>query len=123
MRHWEAKGNKAISGFKKNIRIGSSHWLRPPTPQFRVGDTNMLVSKKAQICVTPYANAKIALPPTRTGGIKVTLGRQRKILVLAMYISFFLVDFICIGSRFLVEYGLIFFLKSHSVFAAGMVVR
>ena len=32
-----------------------------PTPQFRVGDTNMLVSKNAKICVTPNAKSKICV--------------------------------------------------------------
>ena len=40
-----------------------SRWLRPPTPQFRVGDTNMLVSKNAKICLTPNANSKICITP------------------------------------------------------------
>ena len=34
------------------------------------------------------------------------LGAKRKIFALAMYISFLCVDFIRIGSRFSVEYGL-----------------
>ena len=38
------------------IRVGSSRWLRPLMPQFPVGDSNMLVSKNAKICVTPNAN-------------------------------------------------------------------
>ena len=29
---------------RKTIRVGSSRWLRSPTPQFHAGDTNMLVS-------------------------------------------------------------------------------
>ena len=48
---------------RKTIHVGSSRWLRPPTPQFRVGDTNMLVSKDAKMCVTPNANAKICVTP------------------------------------------------------------
>ena len=47
----------------KTICVGSLLWLRPPTPQFRVWDTNMLVSKNAKICVTPNANAKIFVTP------------------------------------------------------------
>ena len=44
---------------RKTIHVESWRWLRPPTPQFHVGDTNMLVSKngkiyvKHKICVTP----------------------------------------------------------------------
>ena len=29
---------------RKTIRVGSWHWLTPPTPQFCVGYTNILVS-------------------------------------------------------------------------------
>ena len=47
----------------KTICVGSWHWLRPPTPQFRVGDTNMLVSKNAKICSTPNAKYKICVTP------------------------------------------------------------
>ena len=36
---------------------------RPPTPQFRVGDTNILLSKNAKICVTPNMNAKMYVTP------------------------------------------------------------
>ena len=48
---------------RKTLRIGSLHWLRPTMLQFHVGDTNMLVSKNARICVTPNANAKICITP------------------------------------------------------------
>ena len=48
---------------RKVIRVGSSCWLRPPTPQFRVEDTNMLVSKNAKICFTPNAKPKICVTP------------------------------------------------------------
>ena len=48
---------------RKTIRVGSSRWLRPPTPQFHVGDTDMLVSKNAKICVTPNAKPKICVTP------------------------------------------------------------
>ena len=43
---------------RKTICVGSSCWLRPPTPQFCIGDTNMVVSKSvnANICITPNAN-------------------------------------------------------------------
>ena len=54
-----------ISLRRKNICVGSWRWLRPPTPEFRVGDTNMLVSENAKpptpnpkICVTPDANPR-----------------------------------------------------------------
>ena len=38
-------------------------WLRPLTPQFCVGYTNMLVSKNARIFVTPDAKPKICVSP------------------------------------------------------------
>ena len=41
----------------------SLHWLRPPMPQFRVGDTHMLVPKNAKICVNPNINAKVCVTP------------------------------------------------------------
>ena len=47
----------------KTIRVGSSHWLRPPTPQCHVGYTKMLVSKNTKICITPNVNAKICVTP------------------------------------------------------------
>ena len=40
---------------RKTICVRSWRWLRPSMPQFRVGGTNMLVSKNAKICVTPNA--------------------------------------------------------------------
>ena len=82
--------------------------------KFRVGNTNMLVSKNAKICLTLKANFKICVTSreTRTcSGIKVVLGLKHKIPVMAMYISFFFVDFIRIGSRFSVEYGLMHFVS------------
>ena len=48
---------------RKTIRVGSSRWLGPPTPQFCFTYINMLVSKYAKICVTPNANAKICVTP------------------------------------------------------------
>ena len=39
-------------------RVGSA-----PKVKIRVGDTNMLVSKNAKICITPNANAKICITP------------------------------------------------------------
>ena len=40
----------------KTLRVGS-------LPQFRAGDTNMLVSKNAKICVIPNTNANICVTP------------------------------------------------------------
>ena len=73
----------------------------PPTPDFCVGDTNMLVSKMWK-CAFPDAklptpNLKFALAPTpnpdasqwNIGGV----GSQRKMLASGMYISCFLCRF------------------------------
>ena len=46
---------------RKTICVGSLRWLRPSTPQFRFGYTNMLVSKNAKIYVTPNAKSKICV--------------------------------------------------------------
>ena len=43
--------------------IGALLWFRSPMPEFRIGDTNMLVSKNAKICVTPNAKPKICITP------------------------------------------------------------
>ena len=48
---------------RKTICVGSWRWLTPPTPQFRVGDNNMLVSKNAKICITRKAKYKICVTP------------------------------------------------------------
>ena len=50
----------------KIICVGSWHWLGPPTPQFYVTYTNMLVSKNAKICITPNAKHEICVTPTQT---------------------------------------------------------
>ena len=45
----------------QNFCVGVLRWSRPSTPEFRVGDTNMLVSKnakKSKICVTPNMKPK-----------------------------------------------------------------
>ena len=52
-----------ISLRRKTIQVGSCHRLRPPTPQFRIGDTNMLESKNAKIGVTPKAKQTICVTP------------------------------------------------------------
>ena len=43
---------------REHFRVWALHWSRPPTAEFRVGDTNMLVSKNAKICVTPNAKTQ-----------------------------------------------------------------
>ena len=66
--------------------VGGWRWVMPPTPEFCVGDTNIL---------EPTRTFKFALPPTPTpdasqwniGGV----GSQHKILALDIYIYFFCV--------------------------------
>ena len=55
-----------ISLRPKNICVGFSRWLRSPTPQLRVEDTNMLGSENDKICINPNANAKICVIPIPT---------------------------------------------------------
>ena len=62
---------------------------------FCVGDTNMLVSKNAIICLTPNEKHKICVSPNANP--------QRVGHVHFIYVD---VDFIRVGSRFSVEYGL-----------------
>ena len=38
--------------------VGGWHWAMPPTPEFCVGDTNMLVSWSQRICISPDANPR-----------------------------------------------------------------
>ena len=47
----------------QNICVGALRWSRPPTPEFCVGDTNMLVCINAKICVTPDPKSKICVTP------------------------------------------------------------
>ena len=47
--------------------------LRPPTPQFNIRHTNMLVSKNARICVTSNAKPKICVTPNvNRGGYRIS---------------------------------------------------
>ena len=111
----------------KTICVGSSRWLRPPTPQFRVGDTNMLVSKNASICVTPNANAKICITPNANPQREQVEYRWCCVPNMRGWhwpcrFHIFCVHFICIGypmrTQFPVEYGLKIFISSilsHSI--------
>ena len=47
----------------QNVRVRALHWSRPPMPEFRIGDTNMLVSKNAEMCVAPGAKPKTCVTP------------------------------------------------------------
>ena len=66
----------------------------PPTPEFCVGDTNMLVSWNQR---NPTQNLQFAFYPTRNPNASQwnigCVGSQRKMLALAMYISCFLCIF------------------------------
>ena len=83
------------------ICVGSLCWLRPQTPQFRVGDTNMLVSKNDKICVTPNAN-----PQCESVEYRLRWVPNAKFSCWPCAFHFHCVDFICVGSRVSVEYGL-----------------
>ena len=94
-----ALGSRRKHSFQWNMGFSlysteSWRWLRPPMLQFSVGDTNMLVSKNAKICVTPNANFKICLTPNVKPQSKSVEYRlrwaKRKLLALGMYISYFL---------------------------------
>ena len=56
----------------KTIYVWSLCWLRPPTPQFCVGYTNMLVSKNAKTCATPNTKHKICVTPNAKHKMCVT---------------------------------------------------
>ena len=94
-----------------------------------VVDTNMLVSKNAKLCVTPNAKPKrhnfalwiltcwypkmlnYTLPLTRNPNASLwNIGRvgspMQNFRVGHVHLIFLGVDFICVGSRFSVEYGL-----------------
>ena len=59
---------------RENTRVGPSCWAIPPTREFCVWDTNMLISKNAKICVTPNTNAKICDTPNANRWIIGSIG-------------------------------------------------
>ena len=59
------KSKAYISLQHKTIRVGSWHWLRPPTPKFCVGDTNIRYLKTLKFALPQMGNIKFALPPTQ----------------------------------------------------------
>ena len=88
-------------------RIAYLYRFQTPNAKFSVGNTNMLVSKNAKICINPKANFKICVTPNvnlkfgypRRKFLNLRypnaspwnigwLGPKRKIFTLAMYISF-----------------------------------
>ena len=96
---------------RKTIRVRSLRWLRPPAPQFRIGDTNMLASKNAKICLTPNAKPKICVtpnanPPRESVEYRLHGVPNAKFLRWPCTFLFFCVEFIRVWSRFSVAYGL-----------------
>ena len=82
----------------KPFAMGPCVVLRPPTPQFGIGDTNMLVSKNVKICVTPNAKHKIcvtpnAKPQTEPMEYRLRWVHNAKFFALAIYISCCLCSF------------------------------
>ena len=95
---------------RKTIGVGSWRWLRPPTPQFCVRYTNMLVSKNA---LPPTPNLKFAFHPTQNPNANQwnigCVGSQTQISRVG-HVHFMCISF-ALGSQFPVEYGLIVTLK------------
>ena len=82
----------------QNFHIGALRWSGPPTPEFRIGNTNMLVSKNTKICFTPYAKPKIcALPPTPNANASQwnigCVGSQTQNFRVGHFIFFVLISF------------------------------
>ena len=82
------------------------HWLRPLTQNWErrtqhVGNTNMLVSKNAKICVTP--NPKPQHESVEYGLCWVPNATFSRWHCTSLFVG---VDFIHVGFRFSVEYGL-----------------
>ena len=96
----------------QSSHIGASRWSRDLMREFHVGDTNMLVSKNAQICVTPNANSKICVtlnanPQSKQVEYRSQWVPNAKFLRWPYtFLLFFGVDLIRVGSCFSVEYGL-----------------
>ena len=96
---------------RKNICVGLLHLAISPTREFFVGETSMLVSKNAKICVSPNANSKICVTPTQT-----TNASQWNIVCVGspgvgsrvghVHFIFFVFISFALGSQFPVEYGL-----------------
>ena len=77
--------------------VGALGWSRPPTPEFRFGDTNILVSKNTKVCITPDAKPQIcfttnAKPKGKSVEYRLRWVRNANFLALAMYMSFFLMS-------------------------------
>ena len=110
-----------LYNFFSAIGVGSWRWLTPPTPQFCVGYTNMLVSKNVKICVTPDAKPKICVSPSAKPQRKsveyrlhwvpnANFSRWACTLIFVFWVSFSFT----LGTPFPVEYGLYSFKRSIS---------
>ena len=84
----------------KLLALGLCVWSAPNT-KICIGDTNMLVSKNVKICITP--NAK---PQHESVEYRWRWVPNATFLHWLCTFHLLCVDFICIGSRFLVEHGL-----------------
>ena len=100
---------------RKTIRVGSWRWIRPSTPQFHVGYTNMLVSKNTKICVIPHAKHKICITPNAKPQCEPMENRLRwvpnaEISHMPCIFHVVCTHFILVGyptrTQFAVEYGL-----------------
>ena len=104
---WES--TKAYIPLRRKIPgVGDWRWAMPLTPEFCIGDTNMLVSWSQRGPLNwhhpPTPSLKFAFYPTRNPIARQwnigCVGSQRKILALAMYIScFFLLISFALGSQ------------------------
>ena len=96
---WQSKAYNPLR--RKIPGVWSWRWAMPPTPEFCVENTNMLVScsqrESHNLGFYPKQNLKFAFYPTRNPNASQwnigCIGSQRKILALAIYISFFLCRF------------------------------
>ena len=84
--------------------VGGWRWAMPPTPEFSVGDTDMLVyfgvtDAKPKICVTPHANP-------RRQSVEYRWCWVPNANFLRWPCTFFFFFFFRFHSPFLVEYGL-----------------
>ena len=86
---------------RKTIRVGSWRWLGPPTPQFCVTYTNMLVSKNPKICGTPNAKYKICVTPNASQWNIGCVGSQTQNLCVGHvhFMLFVLISFALVTQR------------------------
>ena len=99
----------------QNFRVGALCWSKPPTPEFRIGDTNMFVPKNVDICVIPDAKPNIHVTPNtkpQRQSVEYRLRRvpYAKVSRWACTFHIVCVNFICVGhptrTSFPEEYGL-----------------